>query len=68
MKESEGFSGGTAQIMNSTPFVGDNETNFAQNNQTSVFFWILMFTRISQIQQDIQWKFQNRRNEESINT
>ena len=34
LKESQGFAGGAAQIMNSTFFVGDNEEISAQNNQT----------------------------------
>ena len=33
-KESEGFAGGAVQLMNSTPFVGDNEEISAQINQT----------------------------------
>ena len=34
LKESEGFAGGAAQLMNSTPFVADNEEISAQINQT----------------------------------
>ena len=33
LKESEGFARGAAQLMNSTPFVADNEEISAQNNQ-----------------------------------
>ena len=32
LKESEGFAGGAAQLMNSTPFVADNEEISAQIN------------------------------------
>ena len=34
LKESEGFAGGVAHIINSNPFFGDNEEISAQNNQT----------------------------------
>ena len=34
LKESEVFAGGSAQLMNSTPFVGDNQEISAQINQT----------------------------------
>ena len=33
-KESEGFAKGAAQLLNSTPFVADNEEISAQINQT----------------------------------
>ena len=33
LKESERFTGGAAQIVNSTPFVADNEEIYAQTNQ-----------------------------------
>ena len=34
LKESEGFTGGVAQLMNFTTFITDNEEISAQNNQT----------------------------------